>query len=133
MTFNRIKGVSTTVSDLATYEGKKFIKHIAQSFNLCTVQSIDKLLARVKDKKNVTIVQNAIDHISHQDAWTIHFRTEHLKASHLIYADQEAIFKGAIDGVPKLPEMGSEIMGDALVILQQLTVMKYINCLFRFR
>jgi hypothetical protein len=89
MTFNRIKGDGTTVGDLATYESKKFIKHIAQSFNLNIVLSLEKLLSKVKEKRNVTILQNSIDHILYQnDTWNIHYRSETVSATHLIYADQ---------------------------------------------
>jgi hypothetical protein len=80
------------------------VKHIAQGHSLAVVHSLDKLLTRVRERKNVTIIPQSADRISHQnDTWTIHCRMEAIPATHLIYADQETVFKGVLDGNPKLP------------------------------
>jgi hypothetical protein len=108
MTFNRLKGDATTVADLAAYEGKKFAKHIAHGHSLAVILSVEKLLARVRERKNVSIVHHPIDHISHSnDTWTIHTRTDPLTATYLLYADQETVFRGVLDGNPKLQEFST--------------------------
>lgn len=46
--FNRLKGDTTTVGDIITYESKKFAKHIAQTYSLILLRNADILLNRVK-------------------------------------------------------------------------------------
>lgn len=110
------------------------MKHIAQPHVVGIVHSLEKLLGRVRERKNVTILSQPLDNITQiNDTWTIHTRSDTLTANYLLYADQEAIFRGVLDGNPRLPECGAEVLGESAGILQQLTVMRYINCLFRFR
>jgi hypothetical protein len=107
MTFNRLKGDSTAVADLAAYEGKRFAKHAAQGHSLSVVLSIEKLLGKLRERKHFSIIHHPVDLITHQgDTWTLHSRTESVTAQHLVYADQEGIFRGVLDGNPRVQEVG---------------------------
>ena len=76
MMFNRIKGDSTVVGDIIVYEGKKFIKHISQNSNLIVLRSMEKLVTKLKEKKNVSIIESNIDQIIWTGSnWSINLKS----------------------------------------------------------
>ena len=134
---NRIKGENTTVSDLIQYESKKYVKYVTQSSHLVAIRSWQALYERVKSKENVKFSGQNVDHISHisirNGVWNIKCREENIVSKYLIYTDHEAIYRTLIEGNPKIPDFGHEILGETTAILHQLTSVRYVNCLFSFK
>lgn len=94
----------------------------------------NKLYDRVKQKKNVEIINQPIDQIAYNDGfWNVYSRSDSYTGKYLIYSDQESACKCVLEGNPKLADIGSDIMGESISVLQQLTVLKYINCHYSFR
>jgi hypothetical protein len=50
-----------------------------------------------------------------------------------VYADHEYLSKAVLEGSPRLQEVGSDILGESVTLLHQLTSMKYVNCLYSFK
>lgn len=65
--------------------------------------------------------------------WHLKSREGVISGKYLIYGDHEAIYKTILEGNPRLPGIGSDIMGDTVSLLHQLTTLKYVNCLYKFR
>jgi len=76
------------------------------------LRNINKLYEKIKNKKNVEIVSQTIDHISHNDGfWNVRTKSDSFSAKYLIYSDQESICKSVLEGSPRLADIGSDILG----------------------
>lgn len=60
-------------------------------------------------------------------------RSDSYGGKYLIYSDHESLNRSVQEGNAKFEEIGSDVMGDSISILQQLTSLKYINCIYSFR
>ena len=60
-------------------------------------------------------------------------KNEAVLGKYMIYADQTSLYRSYITSNPSISDIGSDVMGDSISILQQLTGVKYINCLFTFK
>lgn len=87
MLVNKIKGDQTSVAELASYESKKFVKHVAQKHTMAYMRSCQPLYHKLKAKKNVKFSMGVIESINYNGCWDIKMVKESLRGTHLIYAD----------------------------------------------
>ncbi len=88
------------------------MKHLAQPYAIVSLRNINKLYQKIKNKKNVEIVGENIEHISYSDGnWNVRLKNDTYSSKYLIYSDQESICKSVLEGTPRLIDIGSDIMG----------------------